>query len=514
MTFAPLALFFLTAALAGGLFTLHAVRTRIMQGPFTAYFAFLWFFSALLGSLGFHLTGTAAGISFDIRYSTFIYTLAFSGLLLVYICEGIRQARAFIAISVLCQLLFGGLQAFVFSLRESIPESAAVEALFAPSGLRFFASVFSAVVSLFFTITFFQFLLNRLKGRFIWAALAFSLCAAMALDSALYIALTRPESFLARFLPSAAVKMSLTTILSVPLLAYLSWFRRHGSLDLRRGSLDIFKKIEHLEEDLKAANAELKRYAENLEKMVEERTRVIHEKQAQIEKELKIASDIQAGTLPESLPGMRTAVRFLPCSRVSGDMYDFARYTPENYYVLIADIQGHGVPAALVGSMCRMSLGRIRLATTEPAQVLAELSDSIAPVASGHFLTALFLTIDTKKRELVYASGGHAAPLLIGPEDHTWLDATGTLLGLDEGLRYGQKRISYPESARLVLYTDCAVEHKNKNREEFGQERFLGIMRSTMRASPEEAAARLMDELRGFGAEFEDDLTLLVLDLP
>lgn len=505
----------LVAILAAVLFGLHAVRTTILQGPFTAYFAFLWFFSALLGSVGFTLTIENAGHNIEVRYSTVVYTIAFCALLLVYICEGIAQARTFIVIGLLCQVLFGSAQAFVFEARGILSNPSAVETLFQPSGLRFFVSVLTAVLSLFFQISFFQFLLNRMRGRFIWIAMVVSLAVTMAFDSALYIALTRPETFVARFLPSAGIKALITSILSIPLVTYLIWFQKHGSLDLKRGSLDIFKRIQNLEDDLKLANAELKRYAENLEKMVEDRTRVIQEKQEQIEKELKIASDIQAGTLPESLEGINTAVKYFPCSSVSGDLYDFARYAPTQYYVLIADIQGHGVPAALVGSMCRMSLGRIRLATTEPAQVLGELSESLAPVAAGHYLTAVFATIDTENRELLYASGGHVAPLLISKSgSHVWMEATGTLLGLGEGLTYGQKKIRYTPGARLVFYTDCVTEQKNEMREEFGAQKFLEIMKDSIGLGPEDAANRIIEELKRFGGAFEDDLTLLILDLP
>lgn len=514
MSFEPQILGLLVGTLALGLFALHAVRTLLFQGPFTAYFAFLWFFSALLGSLGFTLT-IHADPDIEVRYSTVVYTLAFCALLVVYICEGISQARAFIVISVLCQILFGAGQFFVFEVRGILKNAGAVEALFQPSSLRFFASVLTAVLSLFFQVAFFQFLLNRLKGRFIWIAMTLSLALTMSLDSAVYIALTRPETFFVRVLPSAGTKALITTLLSVPLVGYLSWFKKHGSLDLKRGSLDIFKRIQHLEDDLRKANEELKRYAENLEKMVEDRTRVIQEKQSQIEKELKIASDIQAGTLPASLDGLATAVKFFPCSSVSGDLYDFARYTTNQYYVLIADIQGHGVPAALVGSMCRMSLGRIRLDRSEPAQVLSELSDSLAPVAAGHYLTAVFATINTDAREVVYASGGHVAPLLIARSgSYLWMEATGTLLGLDEGLQYGQKKIKYSKGARLIFYTDCITEQKNEMREEFGAARFLALMQECMSNPPEETADRLVENLRRFGGDFEDDLTLLILDLP
>lgn len=505
----------LAAFLALGLFALHAVRTTLLQGPFTAYFAFLWFLSALLGSLGFTLTLHESGQEIEVRFSTVVYTIAFCGLLLIYICEGISQARTFIAISLLCQILFGGAQFFIFEMRAIAGNAAAIETLFQPSSLRFFAAVFTAVLSLFFQVSFFQFLLNRMNGRLIWIAMLLSLAVTMSLDSAVYIALTRPEMFLARFIPGALTKTLITSVLSVPLVLYLGWYKKHGSLDLKRGSLDIFKRIKGLEDDLRKANEELKRYAENLEKMVEDRTRVIQEKQAQIEKELKIASDIQAGTLPGALEGLATAVKYFPCSRVSGDMYDFARYTANQYYILIADIQGHGVPAALVGSMCRMSLGRIRLDTAEPAQVLSELSDSIAPVAAGHYLTAAFATINTETREVVYASGGHVAPLLLARSgNHLWMEATGTLLGLEEGSPYGQKKIRYAAGARLVFYTDCVTEQKNEMREEFGSARFLKLMQDCMAGSPQEAADRTVEELRKFGGDFEDDLTLVILDLP
>jgi len=150
LSFESLSLAGLVAILAAVLFGLHAVRTTILQGPFTAYFAFLWFFSALLGSVGFTLTIENAEHNIEVRYSTVVYTIAFCALLLVYICEGIAQARTFIVIGLLCQVLFGSAQAFVFEARGILSNPSAVETLFQPSGLRFFVFVLTAVLSLFF----------------------------------------------------------------------------------------------------------------------------------------------------------------------------------------------------------------------------------------------------------------------------------------------------------------------------------------------------------------------------
>ncbi|MCE9600403.1 MAG: serine/threonine-protein phosphatase [Spirochaetia bacterium] len=500
------------------LFLLHTLRTRMIRGPFVAYFSLLWVFSSLFSSVRFVLKlETLIGVV-QVRYSTIVYTIVFCALLLIYVCEGIEAARNFILISLLCQVLFAGAQFFIFEFRSSLPEvtADAVQLLFAPSGWRLFVSVMTATICLVLEVLLFQFAYNRLHGRFLFFALFLSLAGSMAADSLIYIGSTRPDALLKEFIPTASVKILVTTFLSVPLALYIKWFQKQGGLDLKRGTLDIFRKIEALESNLALANEELRKYAQNLEQMVVDRTKVIEEKQKQLDKELKIAADVQAGTLPENkLPGIESAARFIPCSTVSGDLYDFAEYTANRYYFFIADIQGHGVPAALVGSMCRMSLGRINLRESTPGNVLAELSASLAPVAAGHYLTAAFLTIATDDREIVYASGGHVSPLLLSKSGNfVWMEPTGSLLGMNTTSTFGQKRIRYSAGTRLVLYTDCVTEHKNAERDQFSSERFLEIMQSLLSEKPEAAATRMMEELRAFSGTFQDDLTLLIIDLP
>ncbi|MBL8018623.1 MAG: SpoIIE family protein phosphatase [Leptospirales bacterium] len=508
----------LAIGLTVGLFLLHTLRTRSIRGPFVAYFSLLWVFSSLFSSMHFVLKlETLFGV-IQIRYSTVVYTIVFCALLLIYVCEGIEAARNFILISLLCQLLFAGAQFFIFEFRSSLPQqfADAAQLLFAPSAWRLFVSVVAATVCLVLEVMLFQFVHNRLRGRFVFVALFLSLAGSMAIDSLIYTAATRPDTLLQDFGPSASVKILVTTLLSIPLALYIKWYQKQGGLDLKRGTLDIFRKIQALESNLALANEELRKYAQNLEQMVVDRTKVIEEKQKQLDKELKIAADVQAGTLPEAtLPNIGCAARFFPCSTVSGDLYDFAEYTTSRYYFFIADIQGHGVPAALVGSMCRMSLGRINLRESTPGNVLSELSGSLAPVAAGHYLTAAFLTIATDDREIIYASGGHVPPLLLSKGGNfVWMEPTGSLLGMDTTSAFGQKRIRYSAGTRLVLYTDCVTEHKNSNRDQFGNERFLEIMQSMLGQTPEATAEKLVSELKSFHGTFEDDLTLLIIDLP
>ncbi len=510
-------------SLAGLLFLFHFVRMRLYGGPFVMFVSLLWVFAYITGILGYKADVSIFDyFTLHIRYSSSIYALIFVGLLLAYVCEGTREGRNLILVSLGSQIVIGLSQPFLFNLAGislTGDQAKAAEILFKPSARPFAVSIFAAIVDLFFAVTFFQFMVNRLSRKALALPLFVSLVATMALDSVIFLGLNYPDVFLQKLPSHLIFKTIIVSVLSVPLALYLRYLKGHMHLNLNRGSLDIFRTIENLEKDLEKANKELRAYADNLEVMVEERTHEIKQKQELLDLELEMAAEVQKSMLPDSerLPGINFAVSYLPCSSVSGDLYDFGKFTDDEYFFFIADISGHGVPSALVGAMCKMSLSRINLRSTSPGNVLSVISRTIQPVTGNHYLTAIFVTVSKKDRELVYANGAHVTPLLLSPSSQcVTLEPTGSIIGTElVSNSFTQKRIRYPAGSRLVLYTDCVTEHRNTDRVEFGLDRFRQIMLDSLNRTPQEALDTVLQSLRAYDAtEFSDDLTLLIVDLP
>ena len=505
------------------LFLMHYLRSRAYFGLFYMFIVMLWFLSYLTGHFGISLKlAITDTFTLKIRYSSSFYTLIFVGTLLMYITEGVQRTRNLIFVSAGIQFALLGMQVFFFYLvLPIVPEKnqAAAKLLFEPSYLRFAISIAAAIVALFFNVLTFQFLVNRLPKVPSGILLFLSLAAAMVLDSFIFVAGTRFETFWATIGSHLIVKTSLVFVAAIPFSLYINRYGQKGHLSLRRGTLDIFTKIEALEQDLAKANEELKEYANNLEIKVEERTKEIREKQRIIDLELAMASEVQKSLLPPSeiLENIDLAIRYLPASAVSGDLYHFGMTGKESMFIFLGDISGHGVPSALVGAMINMSLARIDLRSEQPADIIQRITDDLIPIESDHYLTAIFATIDLSERRIIFCNGGHPDALLISKSGKSMrLEPTGGLVGIPFSDGFSQKGFQYFEDTLLALYSDCITEHKNAQNEEFGIERFERILVQNTHLSCEEIAKIIEDEVRFFGngAEFKDDFSLILARLP
>ncbi|AFM13826.1 protein serine/threonine phosphatase [Turneriella parva DSM 21527] len=501
---------------------LQILRGRGFREPFLVYIAFLWFLSFFIGGLNFSTSITLGEVAYKFRLSSGVYTVIFAALLFVYIAEGINEARKVIMISIGCQLLLIFTQVFLFNAKALyLPASdwALTNQVLEPRVFNIAVSVMNTIFDLFLAVVLFQFLVNRLRVMPLWINMFIALWLIMMFDSIVYIGLTRPEAFSNNVTGHAIFKTGILLLL-VPMLAFfIRRFRRQEDLNLNRGSLDIFKKLENLEKDLERAHAELKAYAQNLEHMVEDRTKEIKAKSETMSRELELATEVQQAMLPAStaLDRLQFATLYRPCHEVSGDLYDYAELPDGRIFIFIADISGHGVPSALVGAMCKMSLGSQDFTRTNAGDILKKLSEAMKQVTTNHYLTGVVLLIDPKARTIEFANGGHIPCLLqSGKASFLPLEATGTVIGSFISAPYDFKKIAYPAGTRLILFTDGIVEQKNAAREEFGMPRFESVLAELRNENPALVLSEVYRRVVEFSGteKFSDDVTLLISDLP
>ena len=129
-----------------------------------------------------------------------------------------------------------------------------------------------------------------------------------------------------------------------------------------------------------------------------------------INKELEIARRIQFSILPQSVPaltGLDIAARYLPMSAVAGDFYDFLFIDEKRIGILIADVTGHGIPAALIASMLKVAFATQAHHANDPACVLTGLNRALCGKFEEHFVTAAYLFIDLENYLLRYSAAGH-----------------------------------------------------------------------------------------------------------
>jgi serine phosphatase RsbU (regulator of sigma subunit) len=241
------------------------------------------------------------------------------------------------------------------------------------------------------------------------------------------------------------------------------------------------------------------------------------------QKELEIARQIQSSILPQEVPrvaGLDIAARYIPMAAVAGDFYDFLAIDENRVGIMVADVTGHGVPAALIASMLKTALAAQLAFASDPVQVLARLNHSLCGKFEEHFVTAGYLFMDVEKQILRYAGAGHP-PLVFGATDGRQttfreIDSNGLVLGLSEGAIYSSLELPFRPGDRCVLYTDGVLEAKNGTQEEFGTSRFLKFLEAQSHLTPASLISALLSELtrwseKGDGVSREDDITLIAV---
>jgi phosphoserine phosphatase RsbU/P len=244
-----------------------------------------------------------------------------------------------------------------------------------------------------------------------------------------------------------------------------------------------------------------------------------------LNKELQIARQIQSSILPREVPRLARldiAARYVPISAVAGDFYDFLPLDENHIGVLVADVTGHGVPAALIASMLKVAFASQSPHADDPARVLAGLNRALCGKFEEHFVTAAYVFIDCRAATLRYAGAGHP-PLLLASHSNGHVrevQENGLMLGLFPDAAYSAAEVSFKPGDRCILYTDGILEAGNATSEEFGRPR----LRQFLEAHKNVPAGRLTDDLLAEVARWsnghansarpthEDDITLLVVD--
>jgi Stage II sporulation protein E (SpoIIE) len=241
-----------------------------------------------------------------------------------------------------------------------------------------------------------------------------------------------------------------------------------------------------------------------------------------IQKELEIAEQIQTSILPREVPhlaGVEIAARYLPMSAVAGDFYDFLTLEGNNFGILVADVTGHGVPAALIASMLKVALAVQTAHARNPERVLLGLNQALCGKFEGHFVTAAYLYADLDAKIVRYAGAGHP-PLLVTNRSNgktRSIEQNGLLLGMFPEAVYSSIEIPLQRDDRYVLYTDGLPESTSPRGEEFGLPRCKQFLASHSRLPAAAFGDELLSEIarwsaRSSGGAQEDDMTLIVLD--
>jgi serine phosphatase RsbU (regulator of sigma subunit) len=234
--------------------------------------------------------------------------------------------------------------------------------------------------------------------------------------------------------------------------------------------------------------------------------------------ELKVAGEVQRRLLESNQPA-RTELDFHawtdPLKSVGGDYYDLWVPDESRVIVVVGDVAGKGLPAALLMPALRIAVRSIASRQREPVRIVEEVNTTLCQsTESSSFATLFLASLDKRTSALTYVNAGHLPGLLVdGAGELRWLTSGGTPVGLIPGAEYEDQTVELAPDDLLVLYTDGIWEAENQTGEEFGRDRLAHAVLGARDRSAREVVSALREEWERFrdGARHGDDTTVIAL---
>lgn len=322
--------------------------------------------------------------------------------------------------------------------------------------------------------------------------------------------------FTAAFLILLVVVIVLSLVFSRYLTRPLEDLKR-GSEAVGKGDLDYQVEV-HTGDEFEDLAVSFNRMAGDLKEHIQSLRLTTAEKE-RIQKELEIARGIQQSFLPESaprIPGIDLEGLNLPAAEVGGDFYDFIPVGSTSWGLVIADVSGKGVPAALFMALSRTLIRASATRNPDPVESIREANHSIyLDSKTSMFVTLFYAILDIREKTLTFVNAGHNPPLLVSPGSSgvTLLKARGIALGVIDDVDLEPVRVALSPGDVVVLYTDGVTEATNERDEEYGVERLSTLVQASKVSSAREIIDAIVEDVTAFAGSRPqfDDITLMVL---
>ncbi len=283
-----------------------------------------------------------------------------------------------------------------------------------------------------------------------------------------------------------------------------------------KGEFDVQVKVKSKDE-LGQLGESLQEMAIGLKEAVK-----VKEELFSIQAEVKIASRIQQSILPvggPNLKGLGFGARYIPMEGVAGDFYDFHVLDDHSVGVLVADVSGHGIPAAMISTMVKVTFSQQSSIGTDTSMVLNEMNRMLSGKMEDQFLTACYVYINMDKKKLIIADAGHL-PLLIwrrSSNEIIKVKPMGMIIGFLPEINCPIEELKLKVGDRIVMYTDGIVEAANPGGDQYTEDRLVKMISKHEAKTQLEFIDLIVADLKEWVGQdkktFEDDLTMVVMDI-
>ena len=299
-----------------------------------------------------------------------------------------------------------------------------------------------------------------------------------------------------------------------------------------RAQVESGDEVQELAESFNDMAGQIQEYSQNLEGMVKDRTRELKESNQQllgvnrqIMRDLEVARRVQESILPrldtmQSLSHLKIACHYRAMESIGGDLFDFFKVGHDEYGFFIADVSGHGVAAALITSLAKVSFQTHSSGGVPPAAVCGLVNSEMCAMIGDlrHYLTAFYLVLNVADGTLEFSNAGHPEAILYRARTRECieLDTAGIMIGIMDGESFEQGSVTLEPGDKILLYTDGITEARGPDRELYGPERLLQLVSENGSLEPRALIDMIREEvgiftLRGMP---DDDRALFCVEYP
>jgi serine phosphatase RsbU (regulator of sigma subunit)/anti-sigma regulatory factor (Ser/Thr protein kinase) len=304
--------------------------------------------------------------------------------------------------------------------------------------------------------------------------------------------------------------------------------------DLKNGIKNQRTRVERLIDigkSIRSKYTSLFESKKELEKLLEERSHALVEAtyklgriHSELEDEMETAKRIQEGLMPKELPetvNLRAHAIYIPAGKVGGDLYDIIITPRQKIAILIFDVSGHGIPAALIGAMAKMLFANYIEKTESPAEVFREVNKQLCYfIKTEQYLTAFLGVIDPIKNTMTYSRAGHVPPFVYNSKTMaiTKLDSKGFFIGHSALLsmaEYWDQQVQLAPDDKILFYTDGLTEGCCGDGKLYGAERLKDALTRFGPLDIKNLLDKVVEDQTNFrqGTPLRDDFTLLCVEI-